>query len=66
MEDALLTASLVCPIVKNTHITPSLKPNEESMMEADDFDVKNFDKYISAQVSIPKGDTGRGTSIVIL
>jgi hypothetical protein len=38
------------------YITPSFEPVEEAMPEADDWDPESFDKYIAAEVIIPKGD----------
>jgi hypothetical protein len=38
------------------HITPEFEPVEESMPEADEWDPDSFDKYILAEVKLPKGD----------
>jgi hypothetical protein len=41
---------------ENNSETPSFEPVEEAMPEADDFDAEAFDKYIEAEVILPKGD----------
>jgi hypothetical protein len=45
-------------------ITPSFEPIEEPMTEADNFDVEGFDKYLAAQVVLPKGDTNALGTVV--
>jgi hypothetical protein len=38
------------------HITPEFEPVEDSTPDADEWDHDAFDKYISAEVLLPKGD----------
>jgi hypothetical protein len=40
-----------------SHYTPQFDPMEEDLPEADTWDPKSFDKYISAQILLPKPGT---------